>query len=88
MTPEVAEFEDDSDVSFADRWDDVQKLTCIASPTVEWGVRHEDSGRIERCSERGAHVLASPGVTPVSRVVGPWQDTTPNPPQTPKENNR
>ena len=46
---------------------------------VEWGVRYDD-GRVEHCSEATAHLLAAPGVTPVSRVVGPWQDTTPNPP--------
>ncbi|MGW4127994.1 hypothetical protein [Amycolatopsis japonica] len=64
----------------------VWQLLEAPDVTVEWGVRY-DSGRIERCSEASAHLLASPGVSPVSRVVGAWQDTTPNPPVT-KETRR
>lgn len=48
---------------------------------VEWGVRHEDSERVETCSEATAAILAGPGVTAVSHLVGPWTPATPNPPE-------
>lgn len=47
--------------------------------TTEWGLRKHGQDKPRHCTEHAAW-LAAPDETPVSRVVGPWQGTTPNPP--------
>lgn len=56
--------------------DESQALPVLA---VEWGLRIDGHEKPRHCTEHAAW-LAAPDETPVSRVVGPWQDTTPNPP--------
>ncbi|MFI6302149.1 hypothetical protein ACIBCH_09780 [Amycolatopsis thailandensis] len=63
----------------------VTPLYLVPDPIgVEWGLRIDGHDKPRGCTEHAAW-LAAPDETPVSRVVGAWQDTTPNPPATPKE---
>lgn len=79
------------DLGYEDGWNDARhggeyRPRPDSEMTTEWGLRIDGHGKPRGCTEHAAW-LAAPDETPVSRVVGPWQDTTPNPPaQTPKEN--
>lgn len=55
--------------------------TQINGFTTQWGIRYDVNGQeyVAQCSESSAAVHASPGVTPVSHLVGPWTPATPNP---------
>lgn len=99
MTPDELNslaFHIDREASIADRPGQMERLETIARKlrdfaaecTTEWGLRIDGHDKPRHCTEHAAW-LAAPDETPVSRVVCPWQDTTPNPPaQTPKETNR
>lgn len=77
----------DLEAGIAARPDQMDRLEAIAQKLrdfaamleVHWGLRIDHLDHIRKCTEHAAW-LAAPPKTPVSRVVGPWQDTTPNPP--------